>query len=120
MKRRRLDNYLKKYRTQKGFSQEHVAYILGFRNGATISRRESFLNTPSLQEALAYEYIYQVPARELFMGMYEEAQAKARFKMERLANRLAKEKPKGTFSKRQDRRLVATLQSHLYNQNGHE
>lgn len=116
----RLKNYLKKYRKQKGFSQEHVAFLLGFRSSAVTCRYEQFERIPSLEEALAYEYILQVPVRELFAGMFEEARLKARIKMDELAENLAGEKPSRVSRNKAHKRLVASLQFHLYNLKGDE
>src|SRR5688572_8377300 len=77
----------------KWVSQEQVAFLLGFRSSAITCRHEKFERIPSLEEALAYEYVLQVPVRELFAGMFEEARLKARTKMDGLAEKLASEKP---------------------------
>lgn len=67
----RLPNYLRTYRKRSGFSQEDLAFLLGVRSGAKVSRYERFARLPGLPTALAYEAIFQVPMRELFGGVYQ-------------------------------------------------
>ena len=72
-----LSNYLRTYRKRLALTQEEVAFLLGMNGrkvGDKVCRDESFVREPSLQDALAYEAIYGMPVRELFAGMYEQAQ----------------------------------------------
>jgi len=66
----KLNNYLRTYRKRASLSQDEVAYLLGCRSGAKVSRYERFARQPTLQTALAYEAIFGVPVRELFAGIY--------------------------------------------------
>lgn len=70
-----LKNYLRRYRRRAGLTQEEMAYLLGSEKCAgKISLYESFSQEPSLQAALAYEAIFNVPVSELFEGMSEQAE----------------------------------------------
>lgn len=64
-----------------------MARLLGAERDTTVSRHESGQRLPSLEMAIAYELIYQVPLRELFAGNAVEMQARVR----QLANELMEE-----------------------------
>ena len=72
-----LPNYLQTQRKRLALSQEEVGFLLGIRGmnkGNKVCRDESFARKPSLQDALAYEAIYGRPVRELFAGLYQQAE----------------------------------------------
>jgi transcriptional regulator with XRE-family HTH domain len=77
----KLTNYLRAHRKRAGFTQDEVAYLLGCRSGAKVSRYERFTRQPNLPTVFAYEAIFQTPARELFGGV---AQATARTTAKRI------------------------------------
>lgn len=83
-----LPNYLRAYRKRRGFSQEEVAHLLGCRHGTKISRYERFGRTPLLETALAYEVIFRVPVRELFLGIFEAAERETRKRARYLARQI--------------------------------
>lgn len=67
-----LQNYLRMYRKRAGLSQDEVAFLLGVKSGAKVSRYERRRRVPPLETALAYEAIFRIPVRELFLGTYEQ------------------------------------------------
>jgi hypothetical protein len=72
-----LPNYLRTHRKRLALSQEEVAFLLGGNGpdkGVKVCRDEASARKPSLQEALAYGVIYGQPVRELFAGLYEQAE----------------------------------------------
>jgi transcriptional regulator with XRE-family HTH domain len=69
-------------------SQDEMAFLLGAKNGAKVSRYERFTRTPGLETALAYEAIFGIPARELFAGMYQRAERNARQRAQLLQKRI--------------------------------
>jgi len=72
-----LRNYLQSQRKRLSLSQEEVGFLLGIRGmnkGEKVCRDENFVREPSLQDALAYEAIYGQPVRELFAGLYQQAE----------------------------------------------
>ena len=75
---RRLPSYLKTYRKRTGLSQAEVAFLLGCKSGAKISRYERGTRVPPLRTGLAYEAVLGAPVRELFAGVFEEAEVTAR------------------------------------------
>jgi len=81
-----LPNYLQTQRKRLSLSQEEVGFLLGIagmNKGNKVCRDENFARAPSLQDALAYEAIYDRPVRELFAGIYQQAEqevaARAKF-----------------------------------------
>ena len=65
----RLENYLRTYRKRSGLTQREVAFLLGWKNGAQLSRYEKRHTLPPLRTALAYEAIFKIPVAELFAGV---------------------------------------------------
>jgi transcriptional regulator with XRE-family HTH domain len=68
----RIKNYLQSNRMRMALSQDEVAFLLGRRGGAKVSRYERFAREPGLRTALALQVIYQKPASDLFAGMYRD------------------------------------------------
>jgi transcriptional regulator with XRE-family HTH domain len=54
-----LENYLKTYGWKSGLTQREVAFLLGWKNGAQLSRYEKRHTLPPLRTALAYEAIFK-------------------------------------------------------------
>lgn len=69
-----LPNYLRSNRNRLGLSQRDVAFLLGVRYGAKISRYENFARISRLETALALEAIYKRTVSELFGGLYQKAE----------------------------------------------
>ena len=72
-----LPNYLQSQRKRLALSQEEVGFLLGIcgmNKGEKVCRDENYARDPSLQDALAYEAIYGQPVRELFAGVYQQAE----------------------------------------------
>lgn len=87
-----LANYLLTNRKRLTLSQSEVAFLLGFKGmekGSNISRDESYIRTPSLQSAIAYEMIYGVPMRELFAGLYEQVEQEVASRAKLMSYRIA-------------------------------
>src|SRR2546428_10823137 len=99
----RLPNYLKTYRKRAGLSQDEVAFLLGCRSGAKVSRYERLARRPSLETAFAYEAVFGVPARDLFAGVYEKVESDIVKRARVLAGKLTAAKP--------DRVMLRKLQS---------
>ena len=69
----KLENYLRTYRKRSGLSQREVAFLVGCRNGAQVSRYEKRRRLPPLRTALACEAAFGVPVSVLFAGLREVA-----------------------------------------------
>ena len=68
----KLDNYLRTYRKRAGLTQREVAFLLGCRNAAQVSRYEKRHRLPTLRTALACRAILGVPLETLFAGINEK------------------------------------------------
>ena len=93
MSSRKLPNYLRMHRKRAGLSQDEVAFLLGCRTGAKVSRYERFARRPSLETAFAYEVIFGVPPKELLAGVYDEIRETTAKRAQALAERLNAVKP---------------------------
>ena len=68
---RKLRTRLREYRRKTGLSQEEVAYLLGARKGAQVSRYEKGHRLPDFRRAIAFAVILSVPMAALFVGLQE-------------------------------------------------
>ena len=93
MTTRQLPNYLRSNRKRLALSQDEVAFLLGTQSGARVCRDERFIREPSLKTALAYEAIFQKPARELFSGLYQEIEQEVAARAKTLADKMDRQKP---------------------------
>jgi len=102
---KRLDNYLRTYRRRAGLSQAELAFLLGCRDGAKISRYERCSRQPNLHVILGLEAILHVPVRDLFAGKYYQVNLATAERALLLAEKLAGMKPD-----RQRQRKLEVLQ----------
>jgi transcriptional regulator with XRE-family HTH domain len=89
-----LPNYLLSNRKRLSLSQEEVAFLLGNKGGAKVSRYERFAREPSLATALALEVIYQRSASELFAGLYQKVEQEVMARAKVLADGMDQGNPK--------------------------
>jgi transcriptional regulator with XRE-family HTH domain len=61
-----------------GFSQKHVARLLGQKDASMVSRYERERSLPPLAVALGLSAVYRVPVEFLFHGMYVDLRARIR------------------------------------------
>lgn len=78
-------NNLVLYRRRMGFTQKHVARLLGHRDTTMVSHYEHGRTLPPLPLALGLEIIFRVPVAFLFPGMYDDIKGKIRKQEETLA-----------------------------------
>lgn len=99
-----LPNYLRMYRKRSCLTQGEVAFILGTKSSAGISRHEQYKQTPDLETMLAYEMLFRTPARSLFGGMHENVKKKL-FRRIKLLIRKLSEARRGAQNERKLRLL---------------
>lgn len=80
-----LSNYIRSNRKRFGFSQWEIARLLGCVKGEAISRYERFARLPGLETALAFEIIFKIPVRDLFLGESRKVERAIRRRAKRLA-----------------------------------
>jgi transcriptional regulator with XRE-family HTH domain len=86
----RLPNYIRTYRKRACLTQEEVAFILGSKSSARISRHERFKQTPDLQTLLAYEMLFQTPVSKLFSSTHQDVAQKLRRRIRLLIRKLTR------------------------------
>lgn len=74
-------NSLVLYRRRMGFTQKHVASLLGLRGTSMLCHYEHGRSVPPLVTALGLEIILRAPVAFLFHGIYEDLRNRIR-KME--------------------------------------
>jgi len=100
MQNDKLDNYLRTYRKKLGLTQREVAFLLGCHSGAKVSRYERSARVPSLNAILAYEVIFQKPARELFAGLYDRAERQTMRNLRLLVSRLRRRRESSALARK--------------------
>jgi transcriptional regulator with XRE-family HTH domain len=86
----RLPNYIRTHRKRACLTQEEVAFLLGSKSGASVSRHERFKQTPDLQTLLAYEMLFRTPVRNLFSSTHQEVEQKLRHRIRLLIRKLTR------------------------------
>jgi len=71
VKKGRVPNRLKKYRCIKGYTQTHVAKILGMKQSNLISEWEKGFTAPGLANLLKLSCIYQTLIEELYFDQWQ-------------------------------------------------
>jgi transcriptional regulator with XRE-family HTH domain len=104
----RLPNYIRTFRKRAGLTQEEVAFLLGSKSSAGISRHERFKQTPDLETILAYELLFQAPARNLFTSTHREVEQKLKQRIKLLIRKLTKATDRKRFKKK-----IETLAAYL-------
>ncbi len=69
---KRLKTLLRTYRRSSSLTQRELAYLLGLKDGAAISRVERSQRTPSIQIARACALVFGLRANELFPHLFAE------------------------------------------------
>jgi transcriptional regulator with XRE-family HTH domain len=95
-----LPNYLRAHRKRTGLSQAEVAFLLGCRSGAKVSKYERFHREPTLKTALAYEALFETPVRELFRGVGDDAERETLRRARHLARRLRRRREDPRFHRK--------------------
>lgn len=86
----RCPNYIRTCRRRTGLTQEEVAFLLGSKSSAGISRHERLKQTPDLETLLAYELLFQTPVRNLFSRTHQQVELKLKQRIRLLIRKLAK------------------------------
>lgn len=69
---KRQQNNLALYRKRMGFSQKHVAQLLGLKDTAALCHYERGCALPPLTVALSLEVVLRTPVAFLYPRLYEE------------------------------------------------
>lgn len=90
---RKLQNYIRTYRRRYGLTQKDLAFLLGIKDSAKISKYENFHLLPSLEAALALQALFNVPIAELFAGAYEQVEKNTSKRARILQRKMQNAKP---------------------------
>jgi transcriptional regulator with XRE-family HTH domain len=104
----RLPNYIRSCRKRSCLTQKEVAFILGSKSGASVSRHERFKQTPDLQTLLAYELLFRTPVRSMFISTHEQVAQKLRRRIRLLIRKLTLAGPG-----RRDEKKIGILAGYL-------
>jgi transcriptional regulator with XRE-family HTH domain len=104
---RKLQNYLRTHRKRSGLSQDGLAFLLGCKSDAKVSRYEQQVRIPSLETIIMYEMIFKTDARELFQGISQKVEQATRERAKQLAEKLAQERRTPTVARKMN--LLNTL-----------
>ena len=69
-----LHSYLKTHRKHSGLTQAEIAYLLEHKNAKIISRYECQVQKPDLEAAFALQVVFDIPAHEIFEGIFIETE----------------------------------------------
>ena len=107
-----LENYLKIHRRNSGLTQREVAFLLGWKNGAQLSRYEKRHTLPPLRTALAYQAIFKIPVAELFAGIRDSVDQDISTRVDELVAGLQEKNEKGRPRRLTTRKLDWLSQTH--------
>lgn len=83
LRRSRFPSYLRTHRRTWGLTQKELAFLLS-RSSASISSYERLDTHPGLEDALAYEVLFDTPVGELMPAVNVKVEARVRRRVERL------------------------------------
>lgn len=83
-----LQNYVRSHRKLSGLTQAEIAYLLKSDHSQIVSRIERGQQQPDLEEALAFEVVFDVPLYDLFEGLYLDVQTGVQNRAYLLASKL--------------------------------
>lgn len=112
MPQSKLDNYLRTHRKRAGLTQREVAFLLGCRNAAQVSRYEKRHRIPTLRTALACRSILGVPLETLFAGIHEKVDRETTARKEKLRSELEARQERGRRASVTARKLRWLRESH--------
>lgn len=70
-----LRTYLRTKRKKSGLSLEELAFLLGVRHTAKVSRYERLARTPTLKNLFALQIVYGELMHDLFPGIFEDVRS---------------------------------------------
>ena len=108
-----LPNYLLSNRKRLALSQDEVAFLLGTKSGAKVSRYERFNRVPSLETALAFEVVFQRAPSELFGGLYQKIEQEVVARAKALAEKA--DHGKANSQNARKRQILANIADKILN-----
>jgi len=84
-------NYIKAHRRRWNFSQQELAFLLGYGNNSTVSRIEQGKQEPSIPDLIALELLFEKAACRLFPDLYSEISSKLLYRLDMFEQHLCEE-----------------------------
>lgn len=103
-----LPNYIRTYRKRAFLTQSEVAFLLGAKSSAGVSRHERFKQIPDLETLLAYEVLFRAPVRNLFKGTHAQVEGKLRKRVRLLIQKLT-----DAYPEHRNKRKIQVLTQYL-------
>jgi transcriptional regulator with XRE-family HTH domain len=69
---KKFRSYLRPVRRRWGFTQQELAFLIGYRSGKSISDIEALKWRPSVEAIVACALIFNTTPRKLFPGMFSD------------------------------------------------
>ena len=87
--------YLRTLRRRSGLSQRELAEVLGFHSETSVARHERSITIPNLLTAIGYEVVFNVPATQIFPGLYDTVETGIEERLARMEEELQQRSAKG-------------------------
>ena len=71
MAKKRLLSYLRSHRKRSGLTQKELAFLVGVKSGAQLSRFERLKRLPSTETLIAFMIIFKKGPEELIPAVYD-------------------------------------------------
>ena len=88
----KFSNYLKTYRKRSHLTQHEMAFLLGDKSAAKISRYENIVRSPKLKALLSYSIVFGISITEIFAEESREISKATRERAQSLLDKFS-EKP---------------------------
>ena len=96
-----VHSYLRTHRRKWALTQEELAFLLGQKSSAHISRLEQGKRLPGTDVVLACEVLFGITPRSLFPKLYEDVEKAVLARAATLYKRLDKEMSKAAMRKKE-------------------
>jgi transcriptional regulator with XRE-family HTH domain len=80
-----VPNHIRKFRKDSGLGQKHLAFLMGLKSVATLSRYESGVITPNLENLSALEQALGISYQRLYRDFVTHIATEVRMRREKLA-----------------------------------
>jgi|SRR5215213_4243062 len=87
----KLPHYLRTYRKRASLSEKEMAFLLGSKSAAQVSRYERYVRLPNLEKIFAYQVIFGIPPYHLFAGIIQKVEQNVQRRAQLLIAKLEKE-----------------------------
>src|SRR5213593_4471467 len=83
--RQLFPNGIRKYRKESGLRQKHLAFLMGLKSVATLSRYENGIVTPGLENLAALEFALETSYRSFYRDFATRIAGEVRMRRQKLS-----------------------------------